>query len=110
VELELTNGVGDEGARALASSRGLRRLQNLELAYNGIGDEGARALAEGAGNLPSLRELSLMGNEIGDPGALALARSPYLDRLRWLSLMDNDSVGRDSREALRRRFGDRVKF
>jgi hypothetical protein len=73
-----------------------------------IGDAGAVALA-GSAALTALRSLDLSGNGLGDEGALALARSPHLAALEWLQL-GRAEVSQETREALRARFGDRVKL
>jgi antitoxin component YwqK of YwqJK toxin-antitoxin module len=99
--------LGTEGAQALARAP-LLRLRQLNLQGNALGDGGAIALA-GSEALTSLRSLDLSGNGIGDDGALALARSPHLAALEWLQL-GRAEVSREAREALRARFGDRVKL
>jgi hypothetical protein len=106
------NGVGDAGALALAISPYLAGLRFLGLGQLGadvelIGDAGTRALAEGR-HWRELEELDLDNNAIGDEGALALARSETLAGLRRLNLEGNNlsAVGKD---ALRARFGDRVR-
>ncbi|CAE7592485.1 NLRC3 [Symbiodinium natans] len=70
-------GIGDAGAKGLASAlgrlAGLRELV-LGLANNGIGREGAQALAGGLRQLSELRkmDLDLRGNPLGDEGARAV--------------------------------------
>ncbi|KAK3270513.1 hypothetical protein CYMTET_21093 [Cymbomonas tetramitiformis] len=80
------NGIGDEGAKALAvaltpNAEGVfnTSLNTLDLDWNAIGPEGAKALAdaltpnaEGVFNT-SLNTLNLNGNNIGPEGAKALA-------------------------------------
>ena len=67
-------GIGDEGARALAS---LSALTSLYLRDNKIGDEGARALA----SLSALTSFHLRDNKIGAAGARALASLSALTSL-----------------------------
>jgi uncharacterized protein (TIGR02996 family) len=95
------------GAAALAASPSLTRLTRLTLRSNYLDDAGAAALA-GAANLASLTELELSGNEFGDAGAFALAESPHLGGLALLDVTAT-RVGAVGREALRARFGDRVR-
>jgi hypothetical protein len=65
------NGIGAEGAVALAASPHLVNLTYLRLRGNGIGTEGAVALA-GSPHLVNLTSLDLSANEIGAEGAVAL--------------------------------------
>ena len=72
ISLDLSaNGIGPEGARALARGN-FPRLQKLDLWNNEIGAEGAAALARG--NFPKLQTLDLEDNRIGDEGRAALAK------------------------------------
>lgn len=71
------NGIGEEGARALAQSPHLASLTEFYLYINEIGDEGARALAQSE-HLASLILLNLRFNGIGEEGKRALAQSPHL--------------------------------
>jgi Ran GTPase-activating protein (RanGAP) involved in mRNA processing and transport len=80
--------IGPEGAKSLAASPYLARLENLSLYHNYIGDEGLTALASSP-YLSGLRSLNLESNKIGDAGLIALAESPYLTRLEWLNLKSN---------------------
>jgi len=52
--------------------------------------------------------LCLEANDIDDEGAIALAASPHLERLTQLSLRYNPIDDR-GREALQRRFGQRLE-
>ena len=97
-------GLGAAGARRIAASPAIRRLETLDLHGNAIGDDGAFALAE-APPISALRRLIVSGNEIRDAGALALARSPHLAGLVELGLAEN-RIGDAARAALRARFGD----
>jgi hypothetical protein len=96
--------LGAGGARRLAASPAIRRLETLDLHRSQIGDDGAFALAESR-QLAAVRRLILSGNEIRDAGGLALARSPHLGALTMLSLSEN-RIGPAVRAALRTRFGD----
>ena len=70
--------LGNEGAIRLAADV-LPHCPKLELLYlegNGIGDEGATALAEALPHCPTLRALDLQDNEgIGDAGVAALVEA-----------------------------------
>jgi Ran GTPase-activating protein (RanGAP) involved in mRNA processing and transport len=78
---------------------------HLSLAGNGMGDEGAKLLASALSNdlLPLLEELHLHGNTVGDKGLAALAgamadrRVPHL---RVLHLHDNRNIGAAGVKAL----------
>jgi hypothetical protein len=61
------------------------------------------------GNLPHLQVLYLDDNQIGERGAAALARSAPLENLVGLDLQGNH-VGEDAAEALRERYGSRVRL
>jgi Ran GTPase-activating protein (RanGAP) involved in mRNA processing and transport len=131
------NGITDEGAKALARSRYLGNLRRLDFQLNHIGDEGVAALARSK-VLQSVTHLTLNANRIGLKGIRALARSPNLSRLRRLDLHNNfiddrcalalarsptlpDSpvfvlwlkpqggFGARAEEALKERFGNRVR-
>lgn len=69
--------IGDGGARALAESPHLARLERLLLPSARIGDDGALALAASR-SLPRLGHLDLRGNAVGDGGLRALASSATL--------------------------------
>jgi hypothetical protein len=97
-------GLGLAGARRVATSPAVRRLETLDLHGSAIGDDGAFVLAEAA-PLATVRRLILSDNEIRDAGALALARSSHLAGLSELSLGGN-RIGAAARSALRTRFGD----
>ncbi len=76
--------IGDEGARALAEPRQVQSLKTLLLGAQRIGTDGAFALGSAAA-LAGLEVLNLSYNPLGD-AVEALAGSPFLRRLRWLSL------------------------
>ncbi len=86
--LELRDGVGDEGAAALAASPHVGNLRTLLLRLNRIGDSGVAALAQSP-HLGKLSVLSLAYNAFRDLGAQALAASPHLAHLRQLNLEGN---------------------
>jgi len=99
---------GDEGARAILSSKNLVNLTHLDLSANGIGDislqtphitnlstlilesnrldvESARTLA-GNGNFKNLTKLSLAHTHMRDSGVQLIAKSAYLTDLVYLNL------------------------
>jgi uncharacterized protein (TIGR02996 family) len=67
------------GARALAASGALARLERLELGHNELGMDGLREILAAIG--PSLRELSLPGMTLDLPGIRLLAGCPALGAL-----------------------------
>jgi uncharacterized protein (TIGR02996 family) len=110
-------------ALVLAAAPNLAGLKSLDLSTNCVGDEGARQIANSP-HLKGLEELNLSGGEdrqadwsaigstrpnIGDEGALALANSPHLGGLKSLLLYEN-RLSDEAQQALRARFGGRVKF
>jgi hypothetical protein len=80
------NAIGDDGLRALATSKALATLQTLYVSDNDLTDEGMSALAKGT--LTSLVRLAVARNEVTRAGLLALARSKKLRKLRWLEYTD----------------------
>lgn len=102
--------LGDAGVVALAASPHLSSLRCLELGSNYLQDAGVQALASSP-HLANLTRLSLSFTAVGSPGAATLANSPHLDRLADLDLTANGSLPEtEGAAALRRRFGDRVRF
>ncbi|WP_164009281.1 hypothetical protein [Pyxidicoccus trucidator] len=101
------NELGARGASALMDAPMAGSLEELDLSRNALGSEGVMAVA--AAPLVRLRRLDLGDNGLGDEGALALARSPHLAALEWLQLGRVD-VSPETREALRARFGARVRL
>jgi hypothetical protein len=92
----LQTGVGAAGARAVAESPYLRRLESLSFGFracghapNYIGPRGIRHLARSA-QLAGLRHLGLGMTRSGSAGARELARSPHLRCLKSLDLGLND--------------------
>src|SRR4051794_12919577 len=63
----------------------LASLRRLRLVWNGIGEQGARALAASP-HLANLRQLDLPNNDPSEAGLLALVRSNRFTRLRSLDL------------------------
>ncbi|MDB5335493.1 MAG: gala protein 1 [Planctomycetaceae bacterium] len=108
-ELDLgANALGPSGIQALAKSRYLSNLVELTLSNVEMGDEGALSIAQSQ-TLQKLRTLNLWDCEINSEGALALAASPLLESVETLCLRGNP-FDRDSRQALRTRFGKRVQM
>jgi uncharacterized protein (TIGR02996 family) len=99
----------DEVVTALVGSPVCSGLERLHLNDNRVGDGAASALAAAPGSA-GLRHLDLAANWVGDPGALALAGSPHLERLESLNLIANFLIGPRGRQALRARFGGRVRL
>jgi uncharacterized protein (TIGR02996 family) len=92
------NKLGPAGARLLASSPNMSRLEELDLGHNPIETGGARALADSP-HLANLRKLNVQDGAIGDAGAEALAKSPHLRHLRDLGVADN-GIGPEGGTAL----------
>jgi hypothetical protein len=57
-----------------------------------------------------MRRLFLAANHVGDAGARALAESPHLTGLDLLDLTGNLLIGPRGRQALRERFGGRLRL
>src|SRR5262249_10782346 len=85
------SGITPAGARVLATSKALGRLNRLNLDNTSIGDTGARSLA-GAAHLSGLTGLWLHECQIGNAGVKALASSPHLANLEVLDLTSNWTV------------------
>nr|HEX4318000.1 TIGR02996 domain-containing protein [Kofleriaceae bacterium] len=83
------NQLGDDGARALATSPRLRHLEVLELDTCEITGAGVGALVESP-QWETLRVLDLSRNPLGVDGALALAAAPRPPHLHALRLADCD--------------------
>jgi uncharacterized protein (TIGR02996 family) len=81
-------GFGPEGMEALARSPVLAGMTRLNVGDSPIGPRGARAIAESP-HLRHLETLFLWGCRIGDEGCLALMQSPNLANLTWLHLDSN---------------------
>jgi uncharacterized protein (TIGR02996 family) len=81
------NSIGDDGLRALSTSKALASLQTLYVSDNDLTDDGLQILAKGT--LGALVRLSVARNEeITSTGLAALARSKKLKKLRWLEYTD----------------------
>lgn len=109
-ELDLTsNGGAQWMIHALIHSTGLPALRALKLKWCGLSDALVLFLAY-APSSARLRELDLGRNQITRDGAKALIESPHLN-LDSLNLQHNPlTADRLTVEALRKRFGDRVKL
>ncbi|MFD0265235.1 gala protein [Streptomyces sp. NPDC127106] len=101
------NHLGDEGAAVLAAAAAAdpARPVRLGLGGNGIGPDGARALADALGGIealdlgrpPSERSLGSTGNATGDEGAYALAAALPGSPLRRLELRHTGLTGRGAK-------------
>jgi hypothetical protein len=105
-----SNGLTASAVRALFECRHLRGLRVLDLGYNQLDDDGARVLALWpAGD--RLTQLDLGWNRIHRPGAESLVHSPFLARVRDLSLLGNPCANDPATvTGLRFRFSDRVRL
>lgn len=99
------NSIRARGAVLLGDAP-LSSLRMLLLAGNGIGDEGAVALANNP-HLGNLEQMDLGSNRISDEGARAILGSPHLLRLTNLNLSGN-RVSTAVVEALSGRFDPTV--
>jgi uncharacterized protein (TIGR02996 family) len=87
------SGAGDEAAEAIAKN--FPELRHLDLALNGVGEDGAIAIAESK-SLRHLQYLDLSSCELGYSSlAGALINSPKLPALRVLNLDNNYLLGPD---------------
>ncbi|MFD7624810.1 gala protein [Streptomyces sp. NPDC059851] len=101
------NHLGDEGAAVLAAAAAAdpTRPVRLGLGGNGIGPDGARALADALGGIEALdlgralseRSLGSTGNATGDDGAYALAAALPGSPLRRLELRHTGLTGRGAK-------------
>ncbi|GGL92821.1 hypothetical protein GCM10010129_40730 [Streptomyces fumigatiscleroticus] len=108
-ELSLTaNHLGDAGTAVLAAAATPDRPLRLGLGGNGIGPDGARALADALdgielldlGRARSERSLGCTGNATGDQGAHALAAALPGSPLRRLELRHTGITGRGAKTLL----------
>lgn len=83
----------------LAHTLGHIQLLSLDLSWNPLGDEGARALATSA-PFGCLEQLRLRSTGLSDEGALALFEPDALPRLKLLDLRQNELTELDFLEAL----------
>ena len=80
------NGIGPEGARALAASPYLTKVASLNMVDNRVGDEGALAIAN-SDSFSNLTYLHLGGNRIkSEEAKTALRESKKLTRLETLKV------------------------
>jgi Ran GTPase-activating protein (RanGAP) involved in mRNA processing and transport len=109
--LDVVNtGVTEDGLRALLTALTGRAhpLERLYLGGNGIGPDGARALADALGGIdaldlgraPSERTLGAPPNHTGDAGAAALAAALPGSPLRRLELRHTGITGRGAKTLL----------
>jgi uncharacterized protein (TIGR02996 family) len=129
------NRIGDAGSKALGTSPQVAGLTTLVLGHNAIGNMGVHDLAVSP-HLSRLTALDLSNNPLGTVAVQALATSPTLVGLRCLNLSGNflvgtaaevlaapsaladltsldlsrNLIGTEGKEALRVRFGDRVRL
>jgi uncharacterized protein (TIGR02996 family) len=110
VELDLTsNGGGNWMIHALVNATAVPALRSLKLKWCGLGDSHAITIAS-APSSARLRELDLGRNYISRDGAKAIIESPHLN-LDYLNLQHNPlTADRLTVEALRKKFGERVKL
>jgi uncharacterized protein (TIGR02996 family) len=85
-------------ARALAESKSLTRLRELDLSGRLIGDDGLAVLA-GSDSLPALRVLHIPNNAVTLKGVQELAKSPLGGRLLYLGLWFNGELDEKARAA-----------
>jgi uncharacterized protein (TIGR02996 family) len=100
---------GAAGMEAFANNPALARLRKVSLHHNKLVDKAVAALAAGR-HLTNLTHLDLHDNNIGDKGAETLAASAVLANLRELDLRENPRLTARGKQALRERFGDRVRL
>jgi uncharacterized protein (TIGR02996 family) len=109
-ELNLNSkGPADELVSALVNSTSLPALRTLRLTWCTLGDEHSARLV-GHPWVGRLRTLDLRNNFITDEGGRALIDSPHLDRAQVLNLRGNPVADGRLADALRRRFGGRVRL
>lgn len=70
------NGIGDQGARALAGLPNTQSLKEINLDENAIGPEGARTLAASEG-MEGIDFIQMSKNPVRAEGALEMIRSPH---------------------------------
>ena len=92
------NGLGEDGARALAAGSVLRGLTALNLCGNAVGDAGIRILAR-SGSIAGLGELDLGENAFGVESCTELASHGALTSLTTLLVQENQ-LGDGGLEAL----------
>ena len=104
-----SKGPADELVEALVGSTALPALRTLRLTWCTLGDEHSARLV-GHPWVGRLRALDLRNNFITDEGGQALIDSPHLERVQVLNLRGNPVADGRLADALRRRFGGRVRL
>jgi uncharacterized protein (TIGR02996 family) len=94
---------GMEIAEAVAASKSLGKLQELDLRYRTLGDAGLKLLASAAKALPALRRVHLDGCGLTLAGLKALAESEVGGRLLYVGLGFNPGLVQ-SRKKLKKLF------
>ncbi len=89
---------GVQVAEALAASKSLGKLRELDLNYRNIGPDGLKLIAGAAKSLPALRELSLQGCGLTLEAVTALAKSALGPRLLYLNLQFNAPLSRHAKK------------
>ena len=79
-------------AEALAASKALTRLRELDLRHRNIGDAGLKALVGAAKALPALRQLDLVDCGLTLPGVKVLAESDLGARLLYVNFDSNSNL------------------
>jgi uncharacterized protein (TIGR02996 family) len=95
------NGLGNDGAAAVAEAFAGHRLTSLDLADNNIRRSGAEALA-GSTVLSRVEVLDLSQNNIGLPGLLAVVESAHAAALRRLVIKETGLSKPDQKELRKR--------
>jgi uncharacterized protein (TIGR02996 family) len=109
-ELDLNSkGPAAELVTALVESNGFGSLRTVRLKWCGLGDEQTARLVRHR-FVSRLRGLDLSNNHISDDGMRAIAESPHLDGLESLNLRGNPASEGRVADAIRRRFGGRVRL
>lgn len=85
-------------AEAVAGSKSLGKLQELDLTFRGIGNDGLKLLAGAAKALPALRRLHLDGCGVTITGVKALAGSELGKRLLYVGLEHNSALMRQRKQ------------
>ena len=90
-------------AEAIAASKVLTNLQELDLSHRDLGDDGLKVLVGAAQALPALRRLDLDGCGLTLPAVRALAESALGAQLLYVNLRENANLVRH-RTKLRKMF------
>ena len=75
-------------------------MKTLNLECNGVTAKGAKAIAESP-FLTKVEHLNLVDNSVGDEGALAIANSDNLSNLNYLHLGGNRVKTEEAKSALK---------